>query len=294
MASTALKAGSMTNPLDWKTPVYSQFAAIGLSIVIFAFLPESPCEYHPQPNFDICLRHLGWLVSKGRTEKARKVLVNKFKNVEGYNYDGEIAIMASTIETQRLLAIAANAEGPFAMLKGLNLKRFLIGSWPKVLQQFVGLAIFSSFSAYFFRLAGNNDPFMATVILGTVALGAVFIDAILVDRIGRRKMTLIGFTGACSGVTLMAIVGCLDYETPQLGAVLVFAGVIANFFNSFQSSTSYAYLTEMPEQRFKARATGWGLAYCNLYAVLLNFTLPLMLDIWKVKAAFFFVVLGIP
>lgn len=222
------------------------------------------------------------------------MLENKFKNVEGYNYDSEIAIMASTIETQRLMAIASKAEGPLAMLKGLNGKRFLIGSWPKVLQQFVGLAIFSSFSAYFFRLAGNNDPFMATVILGVVALGAVFIDALLVDRIGRRKMTLIGFTGACSGVTLMAIVGCLDYETPELGAVLVFAGVIANFFNSFQSSTSYAYLTEMPEQRFKARATGWGLAYCNLYAVLLNFTLPLMLDVWKVKAAFFFVALGIP
>lgn len=79
-----------------------------------------------------------------------------------------------------------------------------------------------------------------------------------------RIMTLIGFGGACFGVTLMAIVGCLNYESPQLGAVLVFAGVSANFFNTIQSSTSYAYLTEMPEERFRARATGWGLAYCNL------------------------------
>lgn len=93
---------------------------------------------------------------------------------------------------------------------------------------------------------------MATVVFGVVALGAVFIDALLVDRIGRRTITLIGFTGACSRVTLMAIVECLDHETPQSGAVLVFAGVIANIFNSFQNSTSYAQLTEMPEQRFKA------------------------------------------
>jgi SP family general alpha glucoside:H+ symporter-like MFS transporter len=115
------------------------------------------------------------------------------------------------------------------------------------------------------QLAGNKDPFLVTVILGVASLIAVGFDALLVDRIGRRRMTLIGFGGACFGVILMAIVGCLDYAgNAQLGAVLVFAGVTANFFNSFQSSTSYAYLTEMPEQRFRARACGWGLAYCNL------------------------------
>lgn len=119
--------------------------------------------------------------------------------------------------------------------------------------------------SYFFQLAGNKDPFMVTVIIKSCGLVAVAFDAALVDRLGRRVMTLIGFGGACFGVTLMAIIGCLDYENPQLGAVLVFAGVSANFFNTIQSSTSYAYLTEMPEERFRARATGWGLAYCNLY-----------------------------
>jgi SP family general alpha glucoside:H+ symporter-like MFS transporter len=203
-------------------------------------------------------------MSKGRVDKARAVIQNKYKYVKGYNVDGELAIIAATIEQQRAMAAAGKAEGPLAIFKGLNGKRFLIGSWPKVLQQFVGLSIFSSYNAYFFQLAGNKDPFMVTVILGIVTLSAVFVDALLVDRIGRRRMTLIGFTGACSGVLLMGIIGCLDYQTPQLGAVLVFAGVVANFCNSFQSSTSYAYLTEMPEQRFKARATGWGLAYCNL------------------------------
>lgn len=121
-----------------------------------------------------------------------------------------------------------------------------------------------SYSAYFFSLAGNKDPFSVTVILKACGLAAVVFDAVLVDRLGRRLMTMIGFGGACFGVTLMAIIGCLNYETPQLGGLLVFAGVSANFFNTVQSSTSYAYLTEMPEERFRARATGWGLAYCNL------------------------------
>ena len=77
-------------------------------------------------------------------------------------------------------------------------------------------------------------------------------------------MTLIGFGGACFGVIITAIVGCFDYRNSQLGAVLVFAGVISNFFNTFQASTSYAYLTEMPEQRFRSMATGWGLGFANM------------------------------
>lgn len=145
------------------------------------------------------------------------------------------------------------------------------------LQQFVGLAIFSSYASYFFELAGNEDPFQVTVILGCVGLAAVILDALLVDNIGRRRLTLIRFTGACFGVTLIAIIGCLDYTNARLGSGLVFDGVIASFFNTFQSSTSYAYLTEMPEQRFKARATGWDLAYCNLYAYVSHFTLSILL-----------------
>lgn len=77
-------------------------------------------------------------------------------------------------------------------------------------------------------------------------------------------MTLIGFGGACFGVTLMAIVGCFDYASKALGSVLVFGGVVAYFFNSFQSSTGYAYLTEMPQIHYRASAIGWGLATCNV------------------------------
>ena len=176
-----------------------------------------------------------------------------------------------------------------AMFKGLNGKRFLIGSFPKVrppdtiyrvsniadsiehvgfttirrivhlfelqvgtrhvktlssLCQSLSLS-FPLYSTYVFSLAGNKDPFLGqshriqtipcrpvlntdiiiaatvTVILSCCGMLAVIIDALLVEKIGRRRMTLIGFTGACSGILLMAIVGCFDYENAQLGAVLV-------------------------------------------------------------------------
>lgn len=143
-------------------------------------------------------------------------------------------------------------------------------------------------------MAGNSDPFMATTYLNLVSIVSCVADALLVDRIGRRRMTLIGFSGACVGVLLLAICGCFDYSQPALATVLVVACCIANFCNTFQSSTSYAYLTEMPEQRFRARATGWGLAWCNCFSVLFSFTVPLMLNKWVVKTAFLFVCTGIP
>ena len=218
---------------------------------------------------------------KGKIDKAAKILNRNFGKVEGYNLERELGVITATVEQQRIWDRETGNQGFWAMLKGLNLKRFLIGSWPKVrvarrkllapranyhqvLQQFVGLAVFSSNAAYFFDLAGNDDPFLVTVILAVVALAAVLFDAFFVDRLGRRMMVIIGFSGACFGITLIAIVGCLDYQSKSLGSLLVFGGTFANFFNTFESSTSYAYLTEMPELRFKARATGWGLAYCNL------------------------------
>jgi len=81
------------------------------------------------------MTHLGWLVSKDKFDQARKVLDFKFKGVPGYDVDRELGIIAATIEKQRQWDREAKAEGPFAMFKGLNGKRFLIGSWPKVLQQ---------------------------------------------------------------------------------------------------------------------------------------------------------------
>lgn len=44
MASVALKVRKDTHPQDWKTPVLTQFAMIGAAVLIYVFLPESPCK----------------------------------------------------------------------------------------------------------------------------------------------------------------------------------------------------------------------------------------------------------
>jgi SP family general alpha glucoside:H+ symporter-like MFS transporter len=129
MCSIALYELNANLPYNWKIAIYTQFAMIGTSLIIFIFLPESTCT---SPTIDSTLTRVGWLVSKGKIERARKTLEYRFGAIPGYDIDGELSIIAVTIEKQRHWDREAKAEGPLAIFKGLNGKRFLIGSWPKV------------------------------------------------------------------------------------------------------------------------------------------------------------------
>jgi hypothetical protein len=44
LAPVALREMKMVNPEEYKIPIYTQWAMIGLLIIIFIGLPESPCE----------------------------------------------------------------------------------------------------------------------------------------------------------------------------------------------------------------------------------------------------------
>jgi len=45
--------------------------------------------------------------------------------------------MSATIEHERYIAKREKQEGIFAVFQGTNFIRFIIASWPKIVQQFV-------------------------------------------------------------------------------------------------------------------------------------------------------------
>lgn len=57
--------------------------------------------------------------------------------------------MDATVVEERRMAERNSELGQTAIFKGRNLIRFLIASWPKITQQFVGLAVFNSYATYF-------------------------------------------------------------------------------------------------------------------------------------------------
>lgn len=61
--------------------------------------------------------------------------------------------MSATIAHERLLADQNKELDTWAVFRGRNLLRFIISSWPKVVQQFVGLSVFNTYATYFCMLS---------------------------------------------------------------------------------------------------------------------------------------------
>ncbi|KAL1874023.1 hypothetical protein VTK73DRAFT_577 [Phialemonium thermophilum] len=279
-ASVCLNRLNAYDAYNFRTPIYTQWAMIGAIAVIFICIPESPW----------------WLVSKGKLNKATKVLRRCNGRVEGYNIQEHISIMDATVEEERLIAIENKQEGPWAVFSGRNLLRFLIAGWPKIVQQFVGLSVFNSYATYFFQYAGNRDPFLVTVILSCVQLLSMIFTASLTDQFGRRPLTVYPYGVTVVSVLCLGVIGCFDYTTKATSSLLIFFACIATFSTTGASAIGYAYAAEIPRQRLRARTAAWSLAASNMIAIMFSFCTPLMINggttKWGVKTGFFFAATG--
>ncbi|KAE8372412.1 general substrate transporter [Aspergillus bertholletiae] len=275
-ASVALNRLNAVTPLDFRTPIYTQWAMVGATIIIFIIIPETPW----------------WLVSKGKLDKAAKMLRTYNGRVEGYDVAEQIEIMSATVAEERRIAERDSQQGTWAVFQGRNFIRFIIAGWPKITQQFVGLAVFNSNATYFFQYAGNKNPFMVTVILSCVQLLSMIITAMLTDQIGRRPLTIYPYAVTTLSVLCLGIIGCFDYTQKSTSSLLVFFACLATFTTTGASSIGYAYAAEIPQQRLRAQTAGWSLALSNLVALMFSFCTPLMINgpltQWGVKTGFFF------
>ncbi|KAH8768515.1 general substrate transporter [Hyaloscypha finlandica] len=275
-ASVALYRLKATDPLDYKTPIYTQWAMVIPIGIVFALLPETPW----------------WLASKGKLDKARKVLQLCNGGVEGYDIEEQIEVMTSTVRIERQTAEINKEVGSWAIFQGRNLLRFIIAGWPKITQQFVGLTVFNTFAVYFFQYAGNKNPFLVTVILSCVQLLSMILTCTLTDSIGRRPLTVYPYAITVVSVLCLGIIGCFDYTTKALGSLLIFFACLATFSTTGASAIGYAYAAEIPMQRLRARTAAWSLASSNLIGIMFSFCTPLMINHgttkWGVKTGFFF------
>ncbi|THW10940.1 general substrate transporter [Aureobasidium pullulans] len=278
-ASVALNRLHISAPYDFRTPIYSQWAMIGVSAIIFVFLPETPW----------------YLVSKGKLDQAKKVLTKMHGRKQGYDSQEQVDLMMSTIASERAAAEQNSELGPWAVFQGKNLLRFIIAAWPKITQQLVGLTVFNTYATYFFQKAGNKDPFLVTLILSCVQLISMIMTAVSTDKLGRRPLTVYPYAITVLSLLSLGIVGCFDYSKPALSSLLIFFACLATFSTTGASAVGYAYAAEIPQQRLRARTTAFALALSNMVAIMFSFTTPLMINgdaQWGVKTGFFFASTG--
>ncbi|TVY24802.1 General alpha-glucoside permease [Lachnellula hyalina] len=279
-ASVALYELKLSDPYNYKVPIYTQWPMVGVIGIIFAFLPESPW----------------WLASKGRLRDAEKALRFCNGGVEGYDFQEQIDVMTATVMIEEQTAELNKEVGPLAVFQGRNLIRFVISGWPKITQQFVGLTVFNTFAVYFFQYAGNKNPFLVTVILSSVQLLSMILTATLTDQFGRRPLTVYPYGVTTLSVLCLGIIGCFDYKKKATGSLLIFFACLATFSTTGASAIGYAYAAEIPTQRLRAKTAAWSLAMSNLVGIMFSFCTPLMINgtsKWGVKTGFFFAGTGL-
>ena len=152
---------------------------------VYLFIPESPY----------------WCANRERHEQGRNIIARLNGNIEGYDVDYHYNIIRLTVEKEKsyqkqidgdskgFLQELANVKEVFV---GVNGFRTLIAFWPAFVQQISGLAVLSSYSSYFAKVAGFADPFLFSLLLALVALACTVVEASLIDLIGRRSLFLIG------------------------------------------------------------------------------------------------------
>lgn len=195
-------------PDDFRLPMRILWVPIGLMLVCWAVVPESPW-YHAR---------------RGNEEGARKAMRRLYGNISWYNYDEEYGIILRTLEHEK--ATLAESKPRFRdVFKGVNRRRTLTVMIVAVCQQFAGLAIISTYNTYFFSLVGMEDPFLGTLILSCVALLAITLWALSADRLGRRM--IVNVCETCV-VVICFIVGALYWTGASTGNKAAGSALVSN------------------------------------------------------------------
>lgn len=167
---------------NWRAMFAVGLIPSGLLLIGMLLMPSSP----------------RWLISKGRVDKAREVLVRTrgTKNVEP-----EIQ------ETQE--SMKEEASGGYAALRQPLLRLpLIIGIGLAILQQVTGINTVIYYAPTIFQMAdfgSASASIAATAGVGAVNLVATIVAAFLVDRVGRRPLLLTSLAGMTFSLTLLAV-----------------------------------------------------------------------------------------
>ncbi|KAL2693685.1 hypothetical protein Neosp_000246 [[Neocosmospora] mangrovei] len=262
-APLALRQLAFTDPYNFQIPIRTQWGMLG-----------------------------GWLVQRGMFDKAEKVLAKTHKGVAGYDVKKELSIIIATVEHKRE-STAEDKSQYQEIFRGIHLWRLFICFWPKAMQQLAGQSVTKNYGTYFFQLAGNDDPFTVTVVLAVCQMLGVLTTTLMSDRFGRRWLTIGLFGAGAISMLAIGILGSFDYQSKQLGNVLVFWGCVSNYGVVGGAGISYSYVAEIPTQRLRARTASIALMGSFVLGIAFNYTVPLMLKAWSVRTGYFFGAAGV-
>ncbi|KAL1891069.1 hypothetical protein Sste5346_007894 [Sporothrix stenoceras] len=279
--STMMQQLNKKHPDNYLLAMRILWAPIGLMLVCWFFVPESP-----------------WFHARyGRKDKAIAAMRTLYGGIPDYDYEAEYGIIAHTIALERAHLQEADREPRYIdVFRGTNLRRTLTVMLTSVASQFGGLAIVNTYSTYFFSLAGLEDPFLASLIVSCCNLLATIFWCLTTDIIGRRLMINIFQTFTCVALFL---VGGLYWTGPSLGNVAAGKGLLAvcclwSFAFTIVGQSHYLFSAELPSALLRIKTGPVTFLANSLLGIATTFATPRMLLALNLKSGFVFGAFSVP
>ncbi|CAK1367616.1 uncharacterized protein RHO25_013134 [Cercospora beticola] len=163
-------------PNEWRPLVATEFIFTGILILMIWWVPESHIYY----------------ARKGNMELAKRSMLQLYGNAPGYDVEHEYRVIEHGIEAEKEFSNASKHASFLEIFQGTNWRRTLAGAVGICSQWSAGAPIVFSYSTYFFKVAGMEDPFMVTIITFVLLIVSIFCSLIACEYIGRRPLLVGG------------------------------------------------------------------------------------------------------
>lgn len=228
---------------QWRIPFGVQLIPGGMLLIGSLFLVESP----------------RWLLSRGRTEEARKNLsyIRHLPTTDPYFVE-EFNTMALAIEETRQTAGGDSYFAPFKYVFGRKdlIRRLAFGSSLFLFQNGTGINAINYYSPTVFKslgITGTSTGLLTTGIFGVIkTIGALLFILILVETVGRRRLLMISASGGAFAMyyiaAYIAIAKPAEHKTGHLDhagtSALVFFYIWTAFYSFGYNPLPWVYGAE--------------------------------------------------
>lgn len=262
-----------TSSLAWRVPVILQLAVPGIQFVGFLMASESP----------------RWLVSKGRMDEARDILVQKHA---GGDSNSALVMFEfdEIVESLRLeRELSATVKISDLWKTSGNRHRLFISVSLGVMAQWNGAGVVSYYLSLILATVGITSVTDQTLINGCLQIWNLLwavTSAFLVDRVGRRKIFLTSTVGmfACY-VCITGLSGAFaNSGTPSIGiAVIPMLFIYYGFYDIAFTPLLVAYPAEIWSYELRSYGLNITMATTMLTLFLNIFANPIALEAiaWK-------------